>query len=149
MVYKMRKDYINTFRPFQLIWLFRYFRQFCSELSAKGYSERSAIVSVGIGILLRHGFCDRPDARPRNRQGSIPFLHHKLTLNFVQGLWAELIITIVLFAVSAFTEKTDPVRLKRQLSTTQKGSLHLWDYRLRLHLGILTLITVLILIWLK
>ena len=80
-----------------------------------------------------------------------PFLHHKLTLNFgYRGLWAELIITAVLFAVSAFTEKTDPIKLEKTTIDYSKGIASfrgLTDWRL--HLLILTFITVLILIWLR
>jgi SSS family solute:Na+ symporter len=55
-----------------------------------------------------------------------------------------------LFAVSAFTEKTEPSRLEKTTIDYSKGLAAfkgLTDWRL--HLGILTLITIIILIWLK
>jgi SSS family solute:Na+ symporter len=72
-------------------------------------------------------------------------------LNFgYRGLWAEIIVTIVLFAVSAFTEKTEPHKLEKTTVDYSKGiaafeGLKDW----RLHLLILTIITVLILVWLR
>jgi SSS family solute:Na+ symporter len=42
-----------------------------------------------------------------------PILHHHITLNYsYRGAWGLLIVTIVLFAVSAFTKKTDPAKLE-------------------------------------
>jgi SSS family solute:Na+ symporter len=42
-----------------------------------------------------------------------PWLHTKLTLNYTyRGLWGTLIAVMVLFAVSSFTQKTDPAKLK-------------------------------------
>ena len=88
---------------------------------------------------------------PEAGQQVFPFLHHKLTLNFgYRGLWAEIIITIVLFTVSAFTEKTEPSKLEK---TTIDYSKRLAAFKgltdWRLHLIILTVITIMILIWLK
>jgi SSS family solute:Na+ symporter len=65
-------------------------------------------------------------------------------------LWAEIIITGVLFAVSAFTEKTDAERLERTTIDYSRGLASfkgIIDWRL--HLGILTVITVAILLWLR
>jgi SSS family solute:Na+ symporter len=88
---------------------------------------------------------------PETGKSIFPFLHHKLTLNFgYRGLWAEILITIVLFTVSAFTEKTDPKRLEKTTIDYSKGiaafkGLKDW----RLHLLILTAITIVILLWLR
>jgi SSS family solute:Na+ symporter len=65
-------------------------------------------------------------------------------------LWAEILITIVLFAVSAFTKKTDPVKLEKTTIDYSKGVASfkgITDWRL--HLLVLTIITILILVWLK
>jgi SSS family solute:Na+ symporter len=79
-----------------------------------------------------------------------PFLHHKLTLNFgYRGLWAEILITGVLFLVSAFTEKTAPEKLKNTTINLEKGIAKfegITDWRL--HLAILSLITLTLYIWL-
>ncbi len=41
-----------------------------------------------------------------------PLLHHRITENFTyRGCWGTVAITLVLFAVSAFTKKTDPEKL--------------------------------------
>jgi len=79
-----------------------------------------------------------------------PFLHHKLTLNFgYRGLWAEILITGILFAVSAITEKTSPEKLVHTTINFDKGIAKfegITDWRL--HLGILSLITLFLYIWL-
>ena len=81
----------------------------------------------------------------------LPFLHYKLTLNFgYRGLWATLLITGILFAVSAFTPKTDPAKLEKTTINysrriEQFAGLSDW----RLHLLVLSIITVLIYIWLR
>ncbi|MCL4482011.1 MAG: hypothetical protein M1445_05265, partial [Bacteroidetes bacterium] len=79
-----------------------------------------------------------------------PFLHHKLTLNFgFRGLWAEMLITAVLFAVSAFTEKTAPERLaKTTINYSHKITPFEGITDWRLHLGALSLITLFLYIWL-
>jgi len=80
-----------------------------------------------------------------------PFLHHPLTLNFgYRGLWAEILITIVLFAVSAFTEKTAPEKLATTTINFKGGIAKFEGIKdWRLHLGVLFALTLLIYFWLK
>jgi len=79
-----------------------------------------------------------------------PFLHHPITENYTyRGLWGTVVITIVLFALSAFTTKTDPAKL--ELTTIRWGGKiepfqGLTDWRL--HLAALGAITVLAYWWL-
>jgi SSS family solute:Na+ symporter len=79
-----------------------------------------------------------------------PLLHHPITENYTyRGMWGTLVITIILFAVSAFTRKTEPAKL--ELTTLQWGRKleafqGLTDWRL--HLAVLGLITVLAYWWL-
>lgn len=41
-----------------------------------------------------------------------PLLHHPITENFTyRGLWGSILITVILFGISAFTKKTDPAKL--------------------------------------
>lgn len=73
-----------------------------------------------------------------------------MTFNYTyRGGWGTLLITAVLFGVSAFTAKTDPVKLA-------KTTIH-WDQRpepfrglsdWRLQLGVLSLMTVAAYWWL-
>jgi SSS family solute:Na+ symporter len=73
-----------------------------------------------------------------------PFLHAgPLTLNYTyRGLWGSLAGTIALFAVSAFTKKTDPEKLDR-LTINWKGQAERFRGVLdwRLQLAVLTAIT--------
>ena len=88
---------------------------------------------------------------PETGEKIFPFLHYKLTLNFgFRGLWATILITIILFTVSAFTPKTDPEKLRQTTINYSKGiekfsGLSDW----RLHLLLLIIITILIYIWLS
>ena len=74
-----------------------------------------------------------------------------LTLNFgYRGLWAEMLITGVLFAVSAFTEKTSPEKLEKTTMNYSKAITKfegITDWRL--HLTILSGITIFLYIWLS
>ena len=118
---------------------------------SKKVTLKAAGVSVVVGIILATLFVTDQLIGPETGQRIFPFLHHDLTLNFgYRGLWAEIIITIVLFAVSAFTPKTDPVKLEKTTIDYSKGlaafkGLSDW----RLHLFLLTAATVAILLWLK
>lgn len=43
-----------------------------------------------------------------------PLLHFRITENYTyRGLWGSLVITLILFGVSAFTKKTDPAKLQQ------------------------------------
>ncbi len=112
---------------------------------------KAAIVSVFAGVLLSTIFVIDQLIGPEAGKAVFPFLHSKLTLNFgYRGLWAELIITGILFSVSAFTRKTDPEKL---IKTTLNYSGVIAKFEgitdWRLHLGIHSIITVIIYFWLS
>jgi SSS family solute:Na+ symporter len=118
---------------------------------SKKVTLKGATVSVYFGIIIATIFVIDQILGPETGEQVFPFLHHKLTLNFgYRGLWAEILITIVLFTVSSFTEKTEPYRLEK---TTIDYSKRLAAFKgvsdWRLHLVILTAITIAILLWLK
>ena len=118
---------------------------------SKRVTAKGAGVSVLIGALISTIFVIDQILGPETGKQVFPFLHQTLTLNFgYRGLWAEIIITIVLFAVSAFTEKTAPEKLATTTLSFKKGGITkfegLKDWRF--HLVILTIITVLIYLWL-
>jgi len=79
-----------------------------------------------------------------------PFLHYHITENYTyRGLWGSLLLVLMLFAVSAFTKKTDPAKLA-QTTVNWSGAREpfegLSDWRLQL-LGI-SILTVLAYWWL-
>jgi SSS family solute:Na+ symporter len=117
---------------------------------SKKVTLKGAAVSVLVGIVLATVFVIDQLLGPETGKTVFPMLHYKLTLNFgYRGLWAEMIITAVLFAVSAFTEKTAPEKLVRTTVIYSKGIAPfegITDWRL--HLGILSLITLFLYIWL-
>ncbi|MGV8096603.1 MAG: SLC5 family protein [Mangrovibacterium sp.] len=117
---------------------------------SKKVTLTGAAVSVLTGIILATVFVIDQLMGAEAAKEVFPILHHKLTLNFgYRGLWAELIITAVLFSVSAFTKKTAPEKL---VKTTISYSGPIAPFEgisdWRLHLGILLLITVFLYIWL-
>jgi SSS family solute:Na+ symporter len=151
MVYKNEEGlykYLQTISAYLVIPVFPaiFFGIISKKVTLKG-----AAASVIVGIILATIFVTDQLIGPETGKQIFPFLHHKLTLNFgYRGLWAEIIVTIVLFAVSAFTEKTEPHKLEKTTVDYSKGiaafeGLKDW----RLHLLILTIITVLILVWLR
>jgi len=118
---------------------------------SKKVTLKGAAVSVLVGVVLATVFVIDQFLGPETGKEIFPLLHHNLTLNFgYRGLWTEILLTGLLFAVSAFTEKTPPEKL---VSTTFNftgkiaGFEGLTDWRL--HLGILSLITLALYIWLS
>ena len=117
---------------------------------SKKVTLKGAAVSVIVGVILATIFVIDQFLGPETGKEVFPLLHHKLTLNFgYRGLWTEILLTGVLFAVSAFTEKTAPEKLvTTTFNYTGKiaGFEGLTDWRL--HLGILSMITLALYIWL-
>ncbi|NSW94388.1 MAG: sodium/solute symporter [Bacteroidales bacterium] len=120
-------------------------------IASKKVTLKGAAASVITGVILSSVFIADQLMGAEAGKEVFPFLHHKLTLNFgYRGLWAELIITAVLFGVSAFTPRTDPAKLEKTTINYSKKiapfeGLKDW----RLHFIILTAITVSIWIWLR
>jgi solute:Na+ symporter, SSS family len=151
MVYKNEEGLYKYLQTISAYLVVPVFPAILFGIISKKVTTKGATVSVLVGILLATIFVIDQILGPETGQAIFPLLHHKLTLNFgYRGLWAEILITIVLFAVSAFTEKTELSRLEKTTIDYSRGLAAfkgLTDWRL--HLGILTLITVVILIWLK
>ena len=151
MVYKNEEGLYKYLQTISAYLVIPVFPAILFGIISKKVTLRGAAVSVIIGIILATIFVTDQFLGPETGQHIFPFLHHKLTLNFgYRGLWAEILITVVLFVVSAFTEKTEPARLEKTTIDYSKGVAAfkgLTDWRLQL--GILTLITILIFFWLK
>lgn len=118
---------------------------------SKKVTLKGAAVSVIVGVIIATIFVIDQFLGPETGRYIFPVLHHNLTLNFgYRGLWAEILITGVLFAVSSFTEKTAPEKLITT-TFTYTGKIArfegLTDWRL--HLGLLSFITLLLYIWLS
>ncbi|OFY76436.1 MAG: hypothetical protein A2V46_01355, partial [Bacteroidetes bacterium RBG_19FT_COMBO_42_7] len=111
---------------------------------------KGAMASVIFGIILATIFVTDQLMGPDTAKEIFPVLHHKLTLNFgYRGLWAEILITCVLFAVSAFTAKTAPDKLEKT-TINYSGRISRFEgiSDWRLHLGLLAIVTLCIYIWL-
>jgi SSS family solute:Na+ symporter len=118
-------------------------------IASKKVTLKGATASVIVGIVFATLFVVDELIGTRAKE-LFPFLHYKYTLNFgLRGLWAEMLITAVLFGVSAFTVKTDPVKLEKTTINYSKGVPKfegLGDWRL--HLAFLSVITICIYLWL-
>jgi SSS family solute:Na+ symporter len=118
---------------------------------SKKVTLRGATVSVFAGVILATIFVVDQFLGPETGKTVFPFLHYKYTLNFgFRGLWAEILITGILFLVSAFTKKTAPEKLEK---TTINYAERLEKFSgitdWRLHLAVLSAITVFLYIWLR
>jgi SSS family solute:Na+ symporter len=118
---------------------------------SKKVTLKAAIVSVAVGLILATIFVVDQFIGAEAGERIFPFLHFKLTLNFgYRGLWATLLISLILFSVSAFTPKTDPAKLEKTTINYSKSTepfTGLTDWRL--HLLVLSIITILIYVWLR
>jgi SSS family solute:Na+ symporter len=150
LVYKNEEGlfkYLQTISAYLVIPIFPaiFFGIISRKVTLKG-----ATASVIVGIIIATIFVIDQLIGPVAGKEMFPFLHKTLTLNFgYRGLWAEIVVTIVLFAVSTFTPKTDPAKLEKTTINYSQGLASfqgLSDWRL--HLTILSLATLLIIIWL-
>ncbi|MDX1284063.1 MAG: sodium/solute symporter, partial [Draconibacterium sp.] len=118
---------------------------------SKKVTLKGAAYSVLVGVILATIFVIDQILGPETGKQLFPILHHKLTLNFgYRGLWAEILITGVLFGVSAFTRKTAPEKLaKTTINYSGKISKFEGITDWRLHLAILALITLFLYVWLS
>jgi SSS family solute:Na+ symporter len=106
---------------------------------------------VVLGVLLSTLFVVDQFIGPEAGQKLFPFLYYKLTLNFgYRGLWATIFITIILFTVSAFTEKTADEKLeKTTIDYTKQFERFSGISDWRLHLALLSILTIILYIWLS
>jgi solute:Na+ symporter, SSS family len=151
MVYKNEEGlykYLQTISAYLVIPIFP---AIFFGIVSKKVTLKAAAVSVIVGVILATVFVTDQLIGPETGQKIFPFLHHTMTLNFgYRGLWAEILITIVLFTVSAFTEKTSPEKLEKTTINYSTGIAKfegITDWRL--HLTILSMVTLLILFWLR
>lgn len=117
---------------------------------SKKVTMKGAIASVIVGILLSTIFVIDQLIGTQAGEKLFPMLHHDFTLNFgFRGLWAEIIITAVLFGVSMFTEKTAPEKLEKTTINYSGGVARfegITDWRLIW--SVLAVVTLVIYFWL-
>jgi SSS family solute:Na+ symporter len=117
---------------------------------SKRVTVRGALASVLTGVVLATVFVADQLVGVARGAKLFPWLHTTLTLNYTyRGLWGTIAIVIVLFVVSAFTEKADAHRL--EALTIKWGSAPepfrgVRDWRL--HLAFLSVTTVALYWWL-
>ncbi|MGQ9620211.1 MAG: SLC5 family protein [Bacteroidales bacterium] len=151
MVYKNEEGIYKYLQTISAYLVIPVFPAIFFGIVSKKVTMKGAIVSVITGVMLATLFVIDQFLGYDTGETFFPFLHHKLTLNFgYRGLWAEILITIILFAVSAFTEKTTMEKLEKTTVSYSKGMKQfegLSDWRL--HLLMLSIVTVFLYVWLS
>ena len=151
MVYKNEEGLYKYLQTISAYLVVPVFPAIFFGIVSKKVTLTAAKVSIVIGILISTIFVIDQFIGVEAGEKLFPFLHYKLTLNFgYRGLWATIFITGILFAVSAFTEKTAPEKLKKTTIDYSKkierfSGLSDW----RLHLAVLSLITIMLYVWLS
>jgi len=118
---------------------------------SKRVTFKGAVYSVLVGVILATIFVVDQLLGAETGKEIFPFLHHKLTLNFgYRGLWAEILITGVLFAVSLFTVQKNTAEQLARTTINYSGKIPKFEgiSDWRLHLAVLTIATLLIYVWL-
>jgi solute:Na+ symporter, SSS family len=151
MVYKNEEGLYKYLQTISAYLVIPVFPAIFFGIISKKVTLKAAEVSVIAGIIVATIFVTDQLLGAEAGKNIFPFLHHKLTLNFgYRGLWAELFITGILFTVSAFTKKTSAEKLEK---TTINYSERIAKFEgitdWRLHLLILSIITVSIIFWLS
>ena len=108
-------------------------------IMSKRVTFAGAAASVFAGLALAAAYIVDSCMPPATAEHCLPWLHYPLTLNYTyRGAWGALVLTAVLFLVSAFTKKTDPEKLAK---TTMDWSNRPEPFRglsdWRLHLAVL------------
>jgi SSS family solute:Na+ symporter len=117
---------------------------------SKRVTVKGAIASVITGLALATIFVADQLMPAAAGIRLFPWLHTKLTLNYTyRGLWGTVVVTLVLFAVSAFARKSKPAGLEK-VTIDWKGALEPFSgiYDWRLHLVLLSALTIAVYRWL-
>ncbi len=112
LVYKNDEGLYKYLQTISMYLVFPVFPAILFGIMSKKVTRTGALVSVIAGIFLATVFVTDQLIGPEKGREFFPYLHTTLTYNYnYRGMWGTIIIAMVLFAVSAFTQKTDPVRL--------------------------------------
>jgi SSS family solute:Na+ symporter len=117
---------------------------------SKRVTVKGAIASVITGLVLATIFVADQLISAAEGIKLFPWLHTSLTLNYTyRGLWGTIAISLVLFAVSAITTRSDPAGLGKvtiQWGGAMEPFSGIRDWRL--HLAILSVATIAVYRWL-
>jgi SSS family solute:Na+ symporter len=151
MVYKNEEGLYKYLQTISAYLVIPVFPAILFGIISKKVTLKAAAVSVIVGIIIATVFVIDQLVGPETGKTLFPVLHHTMTLNFgYRGLWAEILITGVLFAVSPFTQKTSPEKLeKTTINYSRRFAAFEGFSDWRLLLLILTVITVSVIIWLR
>ena len=139
--------YLQTITAYLVIPIFpAIFFGICS----KKVTLKGAAASVIAGVIIATVFVIDQMMSVEAASNAFPFLHTKYTIHFgFRGLWAEILITGILFGVSAFTPKTAPDKLEKTTANYSGKITRFEGFKdWRLYLVILSAITLVLWIWL-
>ena len=150
MIYASEEGLYKYLQTITAYLVFPVFPAIIFGILSKKVTLHGAYVSVLAGVILATIFVIDQLVGPETGRQLFPLLHHDLTLNFgYRGLWGTLVIILVLFGVSAFTPKTDDIKLKKTTINWRskiQPVRNLSDWRLQWL--ILAAITILLYYWL-
>lgn len=151
MVYKNEEGLYKYLQTITAYLVLPVFPAIFFGIISKKVTLTAAKISVLAGLVLSTIFVIDQFIGVETGQKLFPFLHYDLTLNFgYRGLWATIILTGILFLVSSFTKKTAPQKLQKTTIDYSKkidpfSGLTDW----RLHLALLSILTLIIYVWLS
>ena len=113
-------------------------------------TTKGAFVSFLVGCVVSGIYLTDEWMNPETAERVFPWLHLTLTEAYsYRGLWGFILVTIVLFAVSARTQKDPPEKLEMTtVDWSQKREAFAGISDWRLHFALLTVLTIAIYAWL-
>jgi len=151
LIYKTEEGLYKYLQTISIYLVFPVMPAIVFGIISKKVTLKGAFISVLVGVVLATIFVVDQLTGIENGEKLFPFLHYKLTFNFAyRGLWGTLILIAVLFSVSAFTRKTETIKLEKTTINWSKKFEQikgLSDWRFQWL--VLAIATILIYIWLS
>jgi SSS family solute:Na+ symporter len=151
LIYKTEEGLYKYLQTISIYLVFPVVPAIVFGIISKKVTLKGAFISVLVGVVLATIFVVDQLTGIENGEKLFPFLHYKLTFNFAyRGLWGTLILIAVLFSVSAFTRKTETIKLEKTTINWSKKFEQikgLSDWRFQWI--VLAIATILIYIWLS
>ncbi len=151
LIYKTEEGLYKYLQTISIYLVFPVMPAIVFGIISKKVTLKGAFISVLVGVVLATIFVVDQLTGIENGEKLFPFLHYKLTFNFAyRGLWGTLILIAVLFSISAFTRKTETIKLAKTTINWSKKFEQikgLSDWRFQWL--VLAIATILIYIWLS
>ena len=114
LIYRSQEGLYKYLQTITAYLVFPVFPAIVFGILSRKVTKQGAYLSVFAGVLMAAIFVIDQLEGPEKGATWFPVLHHPLTENFgYRGMWGTLIIILVLFVTSAFTDKTDLSKLEK------------------------------------